>query len=43
MSAKAMMATILQNQLALGGMRSLTPCDHEAMIEQPVEQLRAGA
>lgn len=43
MSAKTMMATILQNQLALGGMHSLTPCDYEAKIEQPVEQSRAGA
>jgi hypothetical protein len=40
MSVKAMMATILQNQLALRGVRSLTPSDCEEIVEQLVEQLR---
>ncbi|MCK1424206.1 hypothetical protein IVB15_24915 [Bradyrhizobium sp. 182] len=40
MSIKAMMATILQNQLELRGVHSLTPSDYEAIIEQLVEQLR---
>ena len=40
MSVKAMMATILQNQLALRGVHSLTPSDCEEIVEQLVEQLR---
>jgi hypothetical protein len=40
MSVKAMMATILRNQLALRGVHSLTLSDCEEMVEQLVEQLR---
>lgn len=40
MSVKAMMATILQNELALRGVHSLTPSDYDEIIEQLVEQLR---
>lgn len=40
MSVKAMMATILQNQLALRGVQSLTPFDCEEIVEHLVEKLR---
>ncbi|WP_166517737.1 hypothetical protein [Bradyrhizobium canariense] len=40
MSVKAMMATILQNQLALRGVHSLAPSDYEEIVELLVEQLR---
>ncbi|UPK40731.1 hypothetical protein IVB18_32040 [Bradyrhizobium sp. 186] len=40
MSVKAMMAMILQNQLTLGGVHSLTPSDYEDIVESLIEQLR---
>ncbi|MCA1501826.1 hypothetical protein [Bradyrhizobium sp. NBAIM14] len=40
MSVKAMMATILQKQLALRGVHSLTPSDYDEIVEQLVGQLR---
>jgi hypothetical protein len=40
MSVKAMMATILQNQLTSRGVHSLTQSDCEEIVEQLVEQLR---
>lgn len=40
MSVKAMMATILENQLALRGVHSLTPSDCEEIVEHLLEQLR---
>ncbi|WP_271586811.1 hypothetical protein [Bradyrhizobium sp. CCBAU 53415] len=38
MSVKALMATILQDELASLGVRSLTPSDYEAIVEQLLEQ-----
>ncbi|MCK1682265.1 hypothetical protein IVA87_23365 [Bradyrhizobium sp. 147] len=40
MSVKAVMATILQNELALRGVHSLTPSDCDEIIKQLIEQLR---
>ncbi|MCK1711409.1 MULTISPECIES: hypothetical protein [unclassified Bradyrhizobium] len=40
MSVKAMMATILQNQVTLRGVHSLTPSDYEQIVERLIEQLR---
>ena len=40
MSVKAMMATILQNQLTLRGVHSLTPSDYEQIVERLIEHLR---
>ena len=40
MSVKAMMATILQNQLTLRGVHSLMPSDYEEIVERLIEQLR---
>ncbi|WP_377829523.1 hypothetical protein ACFKHW_07110 [Bradyrhizobium lupini] len=40
MSVKVMIATILQNQLALRGVHSLAPSDYDEIVEQLVEQLR---
>jgi hypothetical protein len=40
MSVKAMMATILQNQLTSRGVQSLTPSDYEEIVELLIEQLR---
>ena len=40
MSVKAMMATILQNQLTLRGVHLLTSSDHEEIVELVIEQLR---
>ncbi|MBR0868486.1 hypothetical protein JQ614_44705 [Bradyrhizobium diazoefficiens] len=40
MSVKAMMATILQDQLTSRGIRSLSPSDHEEIVELLIEQLR---
>ncbi|WP_201266278.1 hypothetical protein [Bradyrhizobium japonicum] len=40
MSVKAMMATILQNQLTLRGVHSLTPSDCDDIVELLIEQLR---
>lgn len=40
MSVKAIMATILQKELALRGVHSLTPSDYEEIAEKLVEQLR---
>lgn len=40
MSVKAMMATILHNQLTLRGVHSLTPSDYEEIVELLIEQLR---
>jgi hypothetical protein len=40
MSVKAMMATILQYQLTLRGVHSLTPSDYEQIVERLIEQLR---
>jgi hypothetical protein len=39
MSVKAMMATILQNQMTLRGVHSLTPSDYEEIVERLIEQL----
>ncbi|MGY3079153.1 hypothetical protein ACVWZZ_005561 [Bradyrhizobium sp. LM6.10] len=38
-SVKAMMTTILQNQLTLHGAHSLTPSDYEQTIERLIQQL----
>ncbi|MCA1365011.1 hypothetical protein I6F14_32580 [Bradyrhizobium sp. IC3069] len=35
-----MMAMILQNELALRGVHSLTPSDYEEIVEHLLEQLR---
>ncbi|UPK19162.1 hypothetical protein [Bradyrhizobium sp. 131] len=40
MSVKAMMAAILQDQLTLHGVHSLTPSDCEQIVERLIEQLR---
>ncbi|MCK1602612.1 hypothetical protein IVB02_14445 [Bradyrhizobium sp. 166] len=40
MSVKAMMATILQSQLTLRGVHSLTPSDYHEIVELLIEQLR---
>jgi hypothetical protein len=40
MSVNAMMAEILQNQLILRGVHSLTPSDYEEIVELLIEQLR---
>jgi hypothetical protein len=40
MSVKAMMATILQNQLTSRGVHSLTRSDYEEIIIQLIAQLR---
>ncbi|MET4121432.1 hypothetical protein ABIB90_004784 [Bradyrhizobium sp. JR4.1] len=40
MSVKAMMAMILQNQLALRGVHSLTASDYDQIVELLIEQLR---
>jgi hypothetical protein len=40
MSVKAMMATILQKQLTLRGVHSLTPSDYDEIVELMIEQLR---
>ena len=40
MSVKAMMATILQNQLTLRGVHSLTSTDYNEIVELLIEQLR---
>ncbi|UPK00060.1 hypothetical protein [Bradyrhizobium sp. 172] len=40
MSVKATMATILQNQLTLDGVHSLTPSDCEQIVDRLIEQLR---
>lgn len=40
MSVKAIMATILHNQLTSRGVHSLTPSDYEEIIEELVEQLK---
>lgn len=40
MSVKAMMATILQKQMALRGVQSLTPTDYDEIVKELVEQLR---
>ncbi|MCK1273869.1 hypothetical protein IVB46_01255 [Bradyrhizobium sp. 61] len=40
MSVKAMMATILKNQMAIRGVHSLTPSDYEEIVELLIEQLR---
>lgn len=40
MSVRAMMATILQNQLTLRGVHSLKPSDYEQIVELLIEQLR---
>jgi hypothetical protein len=40
MSVKAMMATILQDQMTLRGVSSLSPSDYEEIVELLIEQLR---
>jgi hypothetical protein len=40
MSVKAMMATILRNQLRLRGVHSLAPSDYDEIVELLIEQLR---
>ncbi|WP_164940637.1 hypothetical protein [Bradyrhizobium zhanjiangense] len=40
MSVKAVMATILHNQLTSRGVHSLTPSDYEEIVEELVEQLK---
>ncbi|QHP69823.1 hypothetical protein EI171_22520 [Bradyrhizobium sp. LCT2] len=40
MSVKAMMATILQDQMTLRGVNSLSPSDYEQIVELLIEQLR---
>ncbi|MCP3477787.1 hypothetical protein NLM33_47665 (plasmid) [Bradyrhizobium sp. CCGUVB1N3] len=40
MNVKAMMATILQNQMALRGVHSLTPSDYEEIVDLLIEQFR---
>ncbi|MGY8682725.1 hypothetical protein Q2941_33865 [Bradyrhizobium sp. UFLA05-153] len=39
MSVKAMMVTILQNQMALRGVHSLTPSDYEEIVDLLIERL----
>ncbi|GGI26099.1 MULTISPECIES: hypothetical protein [Bradyrhizobium] len=39
MSVKAVMATILQHELASRGVNSLTRSDYEAVIEQLIKKL----
>ena len=41
MSVKAMMATILQNEMTLRGVHSLTPSDYQEVVERLIEQLTA--
>jgi hypothetical protein len=43
MSVKAIMATILRNEMTMRGARSLTSSDYEEISEQLIEQFRAGA
>jgi len=40
MSVKAMMATILQDQMTSRGINSLSRSDYEEIVEQLVERLR---
>ncbi|MCP3468548.1 hypothetical protein [Bradyrhizobium sp. CCGUVB23] len=40
MNVKAMMATILQNQMALRGVDSLKPAEYEEIVDLLIEQLR---
>ncbi|MCK1328632.1 hypothetical protein IVB57_09545 [Bradyrhizobium sp. CW9] len=40
MSVKAMMATILQDQMKLRGVHLLTPSDYAEIVDLLVEQLR---
>ncbi|MBR0703558.1 hypothetical protein JQ599_26885 [Bradyrhizobium diazoefficiens] len=40
MSVKAMIATILQKQMVLRGVHSLTPSDYDEIVKELVEQLR---
>jgi hypothetical protein len=40
MSVKAMMATILRDQMTLRGVSSLSPSDYEEIVELLIEQLR---
>ena len=40
MSVKAMMATILKNQMTIRGVHSLTPSDYDLIVELLIEQLR---
>jgi len=40
MSVKAMMATILKNQMTIRGVHSLTPSDYDQIVELLIEQLR---
>lgn len=40
MSVKATIATILQNQLTLHGVHSLTPSDCEQIVDRLIVQLR---
>lgn len=40
MSVKATMTTILQNQLTLHGVHSLTPSDCEQIVDRLIVQLR---
>ncbi|GLR87474.1 hypothetical protein [Bradyrhizobium iriomotense] len=40
MSVKAMMAAILQNQMMLRGVHSLTPTDYEEIVELMIERLK---
>ena len=40
MSVKGMMAAILQDQMRLRGVNSLSPSDYEQIVELLVEQLR---
>ncbi|MCK1622947.1 hypothetical protein IVA98_06735 [Bradyrhizobium sp. 160] len=40
MSVKAMMATILQDQMTSRGINSLSRSDYEEIVEHLVEQLR---
>jgi len=40
MSVKAMMAHILQDQMRLRGVNSLSPSDYEQIVELLIEQVR---
>lgn len=40
MSVKAMMATILQDQMTLRGVHSMTRSDYEEIVDLLIEQLR---
>ncbi|MHC2284038.1 hypothetical protein ACVME8_010708 [Bradyrhizobium diazoefficiens] len=40
MSVKAMMATVLQGQMTLRGVNSLSPSDYEQIVELLIERLR---